>query len=104
MTVTLTRCCNDFSSRRISSRSCASRLLSGSSSSKTFGEKTERARQRHALLLAAAQRRRRTLFQAGEPDSPSTSATFFSASRPSDAAQLQRISDVLEHRHVRPQA
>ena len=51
-------------------RSFASRLLSGSSSSSTFGLEHQRARDRDALLLAAGQRRRRPLGEILHFDQP----------------------------------
>ena len=56
------------SSKRVSSRSLASRLLSGSSSSRTLGSLDHRPRQGEALLLPAAQKRRRAIGQAVELD------------------------------------
>ena len=103
ITVTLTRCCSDFNSRRISSRNWASRLLNGSSSNKTLGENTKaRASATRCCcppLSAGAGRSSRP----ARPTSAKTSATLFSASAPLMPRSLSGYDDVLKDRHMRPQ-
>ena len=68
--------CRDLSSKRICSRSLASRLLSGSSSNSTCGLRHQRPRQRHSLLLATAQIRRQPVAQMPKLKRSSRSSTL----------------------------
>src|SRR4030095_9007715 len=113
MTVTFKRRCSALSSWRISSRSCASKLLRGSSSNKTFGEKTSaRARATRCCcppLSAGAGRSAspatpsRASAEPGKAARPENVGHFGADIGPVFAAQFERIRDIFENRHVRPQ-
>src|SRR5712692_3095277 len=87
--------CSRLSSLRISSRSWASRLDSGSSSSSN----------RDALLLAAGKPRRRTVLVAGEVDRRERAVDALldlGARKPPILGDRERKRDIFGDRHVRP--
>ena len=96
------RRCNSRSSTRISARSLASRLDSGSSNSSTLGE--------NAIARATATRCccPPDSFDAGRSAKAcictrsSTRCTFSRTSAARQLAHAQAVGDVVEHRHVRP--
>jgi hypothetical protein len=65
--------------------------------------KHQGARQSDPLLLAAAERRRRPLFQTGQADQPKHFFDLLTRCGAFDAAQFERVGDVFEYRHMRPQ-
>ena len=92
-----------LSSICISLRSFRSSAPSGSSSSSTRGSVDQRPRQRDPLLLAAGEHRGRCLSRPGQLHQLERLARPRVALGLADAALLQPVGDVVQHRHVREQ-
>src|ERR1051325_9118744 len=97
----LTRRCSALISKRICSRSLASRFESGSSSSMTFGSLTRARAKATRCCWPPESFGARGASRPCRPTILSTSATRFLISALL-IRWIERIGDIFEHRHVRP--
>ena len=101
MVVTPSRCCSWRSSTCIASRSLASSARQRLVEQEEPRRERERAGDRHPLALAAGQARDRAVGEARQADQVEQLGDALAPLRRADAADLQRVADVLADRQVR---